>query len=510
MISVKRTIGGLGNILFQLAFVIAQGHKRGIQVGFTPFKYSHYFQGNFSAPALPHMHPVKEPAFHFTPEFYDGLDWSTDMDFSGYYYQSFKYWQGSEDVIRQQFAFTPEFAATVKAKYSHVFEKPVIAIHVRRGDYVGNPNYENLPIRYYLSALEKHYPNWRENNLLIFSDNKDYVQLHFGALGNAYFADGNEIEDLAAMSMCQKFIVANSSFSFWGAWLSGSKEVVRPTKHFAGGLLERCDIKDFYPTEWISHEAERLDLTDVTFTIPVSWDSIDRQKNLELILAMLVRDFNASIIVMEQQNNKFEWVSEYVDYYRFESPLFHRTKMLNQLAQLCTTEFFVNYDADVLFPPAAILQAVHLLRQGCDMVLPYSGRFVRMPRKDWYKRINESKDIGVTASHKFQAIRRGDMQSAGGAVFFNRQSFFKGGGENENLISFAPDDACRLHRFTTLGFDVQRVNGSCYHVEHQCLLNSGTCHPLIQANRDEWHKVAAMGKTELIEYIKTWEWVNQK
>jgi hypothetical protein len=507
---VQKSVGRQGrlcNQMFQLAFVISQAHKRGVRAAFQPWKYAEYFEGDFSARPLPNMHPVAERQFEFDPEFLDGLDWSADMDFSGYW-QTFKYFD--EDLIRKTFAFKPEFVESVLSNFSETFEKEVIAIHVRRGDYIGNASYETLTPVYYLSALEKHYPDWRQKNLLIFSDNADYARLHFGVFGNAYFAGGNEIEDLCLMSKCQKFIIANSSFSWWAAYLSGSKEVVRPTKHFAGNLLARCDIRDFYLPEWTPHEAEKIDLKDTTFLIPTSFDHPDRQKNLELILAMLVKDFSTNIIVMEQGGSKFEWTGEFFTYCKHPSLLFHRTAMINAMCRMSTTPIVVNYDCDVLLPPAQIMEAVRLIREGADIALPYEARFVRLPRKDWFAKIASARDIGVVAGVKFPLLRRGDAQSSGGAVFFNKESFWRGGGENENLISFSPDDAERIERFTKLGFSVKRVPGSIFHCEHHCGINSGTRHPYITANRDEWHKVSAMNKTELIEYVKTWQWANQE
>ena len=505
MISVKRTIGGIGNNLFQLAFAIAQGKRHGVEVGFSGWKFAKYFQGDFSQAALPHMHPVAEQAFHHTPEFYGKLDYSQHIDFHGYF-QSFKYWEGCEDLIRRTFAFTPEFATAVRNKDTRPFSKPVIALHLRRGDYVGNSNYVNLTPTYYLSALEKQFPDWRNDNLLIFSDNQDYARLHFGCFANAFFAGGSEVEDLCLMSQCQRFITANSSYSWWGAWLSGSKEVVRPSTHFAGGLLARCDIKDFYPESWTVHQSERIDLTECTFLIPVSHDHPDRQKNLELILSMLIRDFDTNVIVMEQGGSKFEWTGEFFDYQKFPGPWFHRTAMLNEMARMARTPIIVNFDADVLFPPAQIMEAVRLIRDGADVSYPYSGRFARMNRKQWYGKINEAKDIGTVGGANIPILRRGDAQSAGGAVFFNREAFWRGGGENENLVSFSPDDAERLERFTKLGFNVARVPGNCWHMEHHCGLNSGTAHPYTAHNRAEWQKVAGMSADELREYVATWEW----
>lgn len=500
-----RTIGAngrLGNQLFQVAFLLAQSVKRGVDVAWRKWEYAQYFQGDFTPSLTPLAKTVVEPAFHYTPDFYDALDWAKDIDFHGYF-QSPKYWQGCEDEIRQAFSFKPELVESVRMKNQKALSRETIAIHIRRGDYVGNEAYAQLTPIYYLSALEKHFPDWRGCNLVLFSDDMNYARLHFGCFDNVHLAGGSEIEDLCLMSLCSNHIIANSSFSWWGAWLANSKKVVRPQRHFAGKLAHH-DIRDLYPAEWVEHEAERLDLSDVTFMVPVSYDHNDRLANLELSLLMLVSNFDAKFIVCEHNGERFKFAEQWADYIQFESPNFHRTRMLNTMAEMSQTPFIVNFDADVMFPPAQILQAVHWLRNGVDVVYPYSGRFVRMPRGAWYKRVFDSLDIGVAAGQNFPTLRPADKSSVGGCIFFNKESFWDGGGENENMVSFSPDDVERFYRFTTLGFSVARVSGNLWHMEHFCGSNSGVNHPMMQHNRNEWAKVSNMGKEQLKEYVASW------
>jgi hypothetical protein len=97
---------------------------------------------------------------------------------------------------------------------------------------------------------------------------------------NVHFADElgckKDIEQLALMSLCDHFIISNSTFSWWGAYL-GEKEhskIIHPAYHFAGKLLQTSNAKDYYPERWINfdHVGKRIDLSDVTFTVPVSYD----------------------------------------------------------------------------------------------------------------------------------------------------------------------------------------------------------------------------------------------
>jgi len=185
------------------------------------------------------------------------------------------------------------------------------AISCRVGDYVGNPGYEVLPAMYYILSLYTHFEDWKDYNLIFLSDSIDWAKLHFGCLSNAYFAtdfdDKNyffsetAVEQLCLMSMADHFIIANSTFSEWGAIL-GEKEgskVIRPAHYLAGKLKEKCDMKDHYPTHWVefNHKGKKFDLTDVTFTIPVYKDHNDRKENIDLSVCMIQRDFDTNVLL---------------------------------------------------------------------------------------------------------------------------------------------------------------------------------------------------------------------
>lgn len=500
------TNGRAGNQLFQVAFLLAQSKQRGVKIGWRKWEYAQYFQGDFSPTITPMAKTIIEPKFHYTPEFYDSLDWSQDWDFHGYF-QSEKYWQGCEDEIRAAFAFKPEFLEAVTAKNpSNGRER--IAIHVRRGDYVGNANYHQLTPLYYLSALERYFPDWRQCDLLFFSDDAAYVKLNFGCLPNAQFPQGSEIEDLALMTLCERHIIANSSFSWWGAWLSGSTQVVRPTNHFAGKLTGRCDIQDLYPTEWAAHTAERLDFNDTTFMYPVSHDSDDRVKNLALSFDYLRTNIDANFKVCEHSGDAFAWAEQFADYTQFNGAQFWRTHMLNNMARQSTTPFIVNMDADVVFPLAQLLEAVHALRNGAAVVYPYSGRFVRVQR-NWFRALMDSLDVGILSGVRFPKLRPADMDSVGGCIFFDRKAFWQGGGENENMVSFTPDDRERFERFKKLGFNVVRIAGNLWHMEHYCGVDSGIRNPDYKAGQLEFAKVVGMNAEQLGRYVETWEWAKQ-
>lgn len=485
--------GRLGNQLFQYASLIGLSKKYNKKLTLPEWEYSNYFASEFpSTPMKEWPANIQEPAFHYSLNL-DAFGGSVNVHKS--YLQSEKYWEHcKEDVLKAL-----EFNFPVINEW---FTKETIAIHIRRGDYVGNKNYTFLSPLYYILALEENFPNWRDMNLVFFSDDIEYAKIHFECLPNAFFSEGcSNIEDLARMSTCDNFIIANSSFSWWAAYLSQTKgKIVRPANHFECGLKLRCNTKDLYPENWIAYDPgeRKIDLMDVTFMIPVYYDHKDRDKNMKLNLAMIYKYFETNTHVREDKesgNSNF---------------LLHRTRSLNKMAKEANTPYVANWDADVIVAPMQILETVHRLRQGDDMVMPYDWRFARIPRfNGWHEKIAVRMDIGDVSGHRhsFVGFNPGSAESWGGAVFFNKKSFIEGGMENENFISFGPEDSERRERFTKLGYKVSRVKGPIYHLNHHKGLNSSKKHAYFKKNQAEFEKVLRMSKEELVEYVKTWPWL---
>jgi SAM-dependent methyltransferase len=466
---------------------------------------------------------VKEKHYHHTPEYYyNCLKNKGSINLSGYF-QSFKYW-------RDKLEFTEEFSGKCASLLGDV-TRP-IAISVRRGDFVNNPNYFQLPITYYILALINHFPDWKERSIVFFSDDIDYCRLHFQCLPNAVFMNGSDIEQLCAMTLCDDFIISNSTFSFCGAYLSKTKnkKVIRPAKNMDGPLAESNSEQDYWPEDWVmyDHRGTKIPLQDVTFVIPVSYDHDDRKKNLDLSVCMIQRDFETSVIVGEQGGKHFSYFSQWCKYINYEFDVFHRTRMINDMVSGCSTKFFFNWDADVIVPPMQVLYAVELMRDGYDIVYPYDGRFARVDRNKHFGSIEKALDIGVLKGMLFKGMIEhpdkgtreliGDVDfkekyykllSVGGAIGFNTESFIDGGMENEKMISYAPEDLERYIRFFRLGFKGARVNGVLYHIDHFRGENSRTIHANYKHNETEYDKIYPMSKDELLKYVRTWDWVSK-
>lgn len=490
-------MGRLGNQIFQIAATIGISLKNGRYCGFPEWEYDKYFINRLPIQRKSNLE-VNEKNFHF-----DEYVLQSNLTYNLHgYFQSWKYFESYKREIKEQFTFTDSFKKETINKFNH-FDKKTIAIHVRRGDYVDHTGHYNLTINYYLSAIENIY-NWKDCNLLFFSDDQEFCKWHFSCLPNAYFSPCNEIEDLCLMTVCDHFIIANSSLSWWGAYL-GKKTysiVIRPKNHFHGTLAKH-DIKDLYPVEWLVMDDKKPDLKDVTFVIPVKYDHNDRMANLNLAVQHLQSNFETNIHVIEQGGNKFLYTRDFAKYVTFDTPYFHRTKMINIIASMFSkTEFVVNFDADVILNPVQIWYSVQKLRDGLDIVYPYDGTFNHVDRVFMQKL---QKNHYPLIKMNFRTAK----ESYGGAVFMNRKSFLNAGGENEKFISFGPEDAERYNRFLKLNLNVIRINGGIYHLDHYRGLDSSKKNPFIEANRKEWHKVKDMNPDELKKYIKTWPWANK-
>lgn len=516
-------MGRLGNQLFQIAFCWGLRVKHGCDLQLPQWEYAKYFR-NYAqmipqyteAPAI--HYTLREGPFHYTHEWFDNYgrrfkDETIDLVAWG---QSRKYWEHCVDDIKRLFEFSDEMKIkSVPTIPESSFIRKRLAISIRRGDFCNNPNYDLLPATYYIQALLEHFPDFRKNyTLMFFSDDIEYCKLHFSCLPNAYFAEGvDAIHQLFLMSRCNDAIISNSTFSWWGAMLmqfnNKDAKVIRPGYIFAGPLLETHDDRDYWPEEWVRHDHKnnKINLKDVTFTIPVSYDSRDRKENLDMCLKYL-QDFDTNIIVGEHgPHPRFEYVRDLgCQYMRFDMQEFHRTKMLNDMALAAKTSIVANWDADIIVPPMQVIEAVHRIKSGrAQMVYPYDGQFARVSRHSWYAKAMKMVDAGIFAMQKFPGMGEAP-KSVGGAILWDMEAFADCGMENEHMISYAPEDAERYHRAQQLDVKVDRVDGPLFHMDHLITRNSSIQHEHYRDNMAEFNKIKAMSRTDLRSYVNSWAW----
>ena len=190
-----------------------------------------------------------ERGFEFDKNIFN-IDKREDWILNGFF-QSEKYFKDIEDEIRNDFTFKDDILKPCKEMMNQIGDYS-IALHIRRGDFLINSgNHHNLSLDYYEKAL-KHFDKRRQ--VIIFSDDPVWCKEQKLFENDRFLvSEGNDsYTDLCLMSLCSDFIIANSTFSWWGAWLSENKnkDVVAP-KIWFGSNNSHLSTKDLYPKGWV-------------------------------------------------------------------------------------------------------------------------------------------------------------------------------------------------------------------------------------------------------------------
>jgi len=212
---------------------------------------------------------AQEPYFHFCQELFDTCP--DNISLHGFF-QSWRYFDNVKDEIRKDYTFHQGILDPCKEMMEELEGQEPIMLHVRRGD----PNLTDprgfkwsytqcgsmhpvQPIEYYENAL-KHFR--KDQPVIVFSDSVDWVKEQEFFSGDRFmisepedkYADGSftPYADLCLMSLCSHAIIANSSMSWWGAWLQTNpdKIVIAPKMWFGSDYKDK-DTKDLYCPEWI-------------------------------------------------------------------------------------------------------------------------------------------------------------------------------------------------------------------------------------------------------------------
>lgn len=229
-------MGRLGNQLFQIAATISYSIENNDKYIFPNWKYSKYFNLNNCWGTINCDTKYVEPFFHYKKIECKNY---TNLDLFGYF-QSLKYFESNEYMIKS--LLTPKIGYGLNDNTS---------IHVRRGDYVNLTNeYAQLDLNnYYNKAIESLSDD--TEMFVIFSDDINWCKNIFKGSKFIFSESGDEIEDFTKMISCKNNIIANSTFSWWAAYLNQhpEKNVVAPSKWF-GPKLDH-NTKDLIPKEWI-------------------------------------------------------------------------------------------------------------------------------------------------------------------------------------------------------------------------------------------------------------------
>lgn len=197
---------------------------------------------------------VRERYYHFDPEI---MELRGDVYLDGNW-NSPRYFEDVAPLIRKEFSFRQPPAGKNVELLEMIEAVVAVSIHVRRGDYVSNPKVHTIygccGLDYYRRAIEFIAEKVPSSHFFAFSDDPEWVRANLCFDWPLTIVDCNgpldAHEDLRLMSRCRHHIIANSGFSWWGAWLNPdpSKIVLAPRQWFQS---QKYDAKDVVPTEWV-------------------------------------------------------------------------------------------------------------------------------------------------------------------------------------------------------------------------------------------------------------------
>lgn len=232
--------GRLGNQLWQIASTVGIAHQNGDRASFPPWEYQPYFQ---------------IPEKLFTGE--EGTDGGTA------YLQELHYFAEIDWMIREYFKPRDAVIEEVKRRWPAFFELDhTTSVHFRRGDYVGLPRHFPMPTKSYYDAARALIK--RDTTFVVFSDDIAWCQANLDFPDGAMFIDGvprpveikdrsgapQDQYDLILQTFCDRHVISNSTFSWWGAWLSEDKQVIYPNRWFGPALAE-IPWRKMIPGAWI-------------------------------------------------------------------------------------------------------------------------------------------------------------------------------------------------------------------------------------------------------------------
>ena len=206
--------------------------------------------------------------FHFNKELFEGCPDNVNLHD---YFQSEKYFLSIEGIIRSDFTFKQPIKESCLKGITDLVDP--IFLHVRRGDYVKQPeNHPTCSVKYYQKSLEYFDAT---SPVLVFSDDIDWCKsldlfsdkrFHFSKFNQKYNHTSDTCDgrikslipyyDLCMMSLCRGGIMANSSLSWWGAWLikNPTLPIIAPHQWF-GKNHTHYDTKDLIPSRWIIQDS---------------------------------------------------------------------------------------------------------------------------------------------------------------------------------------------------------------------------------------------------------------
>ena len=195
----------------------------------------------------------KEPGFEYQEIPFNGDE---DIYLDGYW-QSEKYFSDYRDDLLKMFTLKEKLHEQTEQYQKRIEETEAVSLHIRRGDYVSNPHTNSVhgtcPLEYYENAVKQITERVENPHFYIFSDDLVWAKENITFIKDITFVELDDMipdhEEMYLMSRCRHNIIANSSFSWWGAWLNKNpqKIVIAPRQWFQ---VDDFDTRDLLPSDW--------------------------------------------------------------------------------------------------------------------------------------------------------------------------------------------------------------------------------------------------------------------
>lgn len=264
-----------------------------------------------------------------------------------------------------------------------------------------------------------------------------------------------------------------------------------------------------------------INLTDTTLIIPVRVEHPDRYRNAKAVLGFLNHHFNTNVFIFESSPDGISRLDFLDDLKNLkikkwniqDEGTFHRTKYLNIMLDEVETEVVANYDIDIILDPANYLECQNLIKSGeFDVIYPYEfsrdidpieslGQIRVLSNFDYDLFFNE---FSISLIKNYQNCISYNASECGHCIFFNTEVYKKSGGENEEFISYGPEDKERMIRFQKLSFNVGwRKGEKVFHFEHFRGNDSWSTNPFFRQNWEIFSNIRNMDNLGLLSYYSS-------
>lgn len=278
--------GGIGNQMFQYAFAKLLERESGCEIefdtgfysktpdrtiGLTSYDIGNYvFKNHIKYNMIRHLFQRIPFLSWIAGTYKEYKQFEIDLRVYKYaysfyfgYWQNLRYYSDMDSILRERLRYKGDLSDRVQVLNREINGSFSVAVHVRRGDYLEDKSiYHVLNKDYYIKAidracLELNVTSTDDLKLYFFSDDIEWCKKNFGGIKTAFFVDNSVSEsehiDILLMRCARCLIMANSTFSWWSAWLSerSDKVVITPDRWFSDRKMNEKALEALIPNYWI-------------------------------------------------------------------------------------------------------------------------------------------------------------------------------------------------------------------------------------------------------------------